>query len=306
MKINFAKTTNKYIKLMRVKHWVKNILILLPLFFSSKLLEFNLDFKCLIGLLSFCLSASAIYIINDIRDVDKDRLHSVKCNRPIASREVLITFACCIFIVLIILSLLLNYISTGLNSSSWLFLIAYMLLNLCYSFGLKNKPIIDIAILAIGFTLRVLYGSALINVQVSNWLYLTIIAASFYMGFGKRRNEIVKQGLETRHVLKHYNYKFLDKLMYVSLTLVIVFYSLWTVDPQTIARFSNDYFIWTVPLVIVICMKYSLIIESNSYGDPVDVLFGDKLLLFLVLLYIFLASIIVYINQIVKFIVSIY
>jgi len=149
---------------------------------------------------------------------------------------------------------------------------------------LKNVPIMDIAILVSGFLIRVIYGGVICNIEVSNWLYLTVMAISFYMGLGKRRNEIIKQGTESRKVLKFYNYEFLDKNMYMSLAITIVFYSLWCMDIGAVSN-SLINIIWTVPLVLIICMKYSLDIEGDSLGDPVDVILSDKLLLGLALIY---------------------
>ena len=144
----------------------------------------------------------------------------------------------------------------------------------------------DIAILVSGFLLRVLYGSEIMGIEISNWLYLTVISMSFYLGLGKRRNELVKstEGT-TRKVLQFYNHSFLDKNMYMCLALTITFYSLWSVDPLTISRIGNSNLFWTVPLVILICMKYSLTIEGNSDGDPVEVVFRDKTLLALILFF---------------------
>ena len=136
-----------------------------------------------------------------------------------------------------------------------------------------------------GYLIRVLYGSSIIEIPVSNWLYLTVIAISCYLAFGKRRNELARQGPLSRNVLKYYTYEFLDKNMYLSNALIIVFYSLWCTDSVVIEKFSNN-LVWTVPLVLLISMKYSLNIEGDSDGDPVEVITKDKILVSLFLLYI--------------------
>ena len=288
----------QYFKLLRIKHWIKNGLVFLPLIFSGNIFNFPLLTKSILAFFSFCFIASSVYLVNDIRDVEKDRLHEVKRNRPLASGAISLKIGWALFFVLLLVVIVINILSQNLFTPSMAVLIIYLIINLGYSFGLKNRPIIDIVILSTGFVLRVIGGSFITGIAVSNWLYLTIVAVSFFMGLGKRRNELLKQGDAARDVLKHYNYEFLDKFMYLCLTLVIVFYSLWCVDPQTIARFSNNYLVWTVPLVIVIFMKYSLIIENGSYGDPVDVLLENRLLVVLVLLYIVSTFCIVYINPI--------
>ena len=143
--------------------------------------------------------------------------------------------------------------------------------------------------------LRVLFGGILINVEVSQWLFLTVLSLSFYLGLGKRRNELLKQENsknkgEVRKVLQYYNKEFLDKNMYMCLSTTIVFYSLWCKDMS-----SFKYIFWTIPLIIIICMKYSLNIESNSSGDPVEVLLKDKVLIGLVGLYCLMTLFILYV-----------
>ncbi|MEX3745327.1 MULTISPECIES: UbiA prenyltransferase family protein [Lysinibacillus] len=286
----------KYLKLMRVHHYMKNGLIFTPLIFSGNLFDIDLLFKSFLGFLAFSLVASAIYIINDIQDIELDRLHPTKCKRPLAANLISLTNAKVLTITLVIIAMVINVYAADNGFISWASLISYLMLNLAYSNGLKNYPIIDVAILVSGFVLRVLYGAGITGIEISNWLYLTVIAMSFYLGLGKRRNELIKQKNVSRKVLKYYNQGFLDKNMYMSLALTITFYSLWTVDPVTIARLSNDYLVWTVPLVILICMKYSLNIEGDSDGDPVEVIIKDKVLMGMVALFVLITLGIIYIG----------
>ena len=170
----------------------------------------------------------------------------------------------------------------------------YYLLNIGYSFGLKNIPIVDIVILVSGFVIRVLYGASITSIEISNWLYLAVMSGSFFMGFGKRRNEIMKQGNNSRKVLMYYTKEYLDKFMYVCLILSIMFYSLWSIDSLTTQRFG-DYMVYTIPMVLVIFMKYCLDIEGDSYGDPVDVVTSDKVLMVLILLFAIIMFLIMYV-----------
>ncbi len=278
-----------YIKMMRIKHYVKNGLIFLPILFSGQITNITKILACIIGFISFSFLSSVVYTINDLKDVEKDKNHPIKKNRPIASGNVTkkeaIIFIIFLLLLIIILDLCLCKIGT-LNikyiAISIIFEIFYLILNVAYSFGLKNIPILDVVILASGFVIRLLYGAFITEIEISNWLYLTVMAGSFYMGFGKRRNEVIKQGSVSRDVLKKYNKEFLDKFIYVCLILCIVFYSLWCIDLKTIERVGNSYMIWTIPLVLIIFMKYSLDIEGDSFGDPIDVILSDKALLILV------------------------
>ncbi len=268
-----------YFKLLRVNHYLKNFLVLFPLVFSSELLNLSKLKTTVLGFIAFCLTASIVYIINDLKDIENDKKHPVKKNRPFASGKVSKVEG---IIILIVLTLLVLGISYFIGFENWIALLllgVYLLLNVFYSFGLKNVPIVDIVILVSGFLIRVVYGAQIIDLTVSNWMYLTVISASFYMGLGKRRNEIIKQGDKSRKVLKYYTKEFLDKNMYVFLGLCIVFYALWAVDPTTINKLGNNLMIWTVPFIMVILMKYSLNVEGNSFGDPVDVILHDKSLL---------------------------
>lgn len=274
-----------YLKLMRIHHYIKNLLVFAALACSSQL--FNLE-KLMAGLaafIAFCMVSSVVYIINDIRDREKDRKHPTKCNRPIAAGTVPVKGACILAAVLLAIAVVCNVFVFYVPSS--LLLLLYLVLNLAYSFGLKNVPIVDVTILVAGFLIRILYGAIVTGITISSWLYLTVIAVSFYFALGKRRNELKQlSGGETRHVLKSYPISFLDKSMSMCLTLANVFYALWSMDDTTKAFYNNDYLIFTAPIVLLITMKYSLNIEGESDGDPVEVLLHDKILLALCVLYL--------------------
>lgn len=283
----------EFIKLMRPQHYIKNVLIFLPIIFSKNIFNIDLLKNTIIGAIAFSLMASIVYIINDIMDVEADRKHEKKKFRPIASGNVSITSAIILAIILLIVSVLANlYIKANIVACAIFY--GYLIMNIFYSVKLKHVPIIDIVILAFGFLLRVLYGSAITGIAISNWLYLTILAFSFYMGLGKRRNEFKKMGNEGRKVLQYYNKSFLDSNMYMCMAIGIVFYSLWCIDINTAINGLVNV-IWTVPLVMIICMKYSLNIEGDSLGDPVDVILSDKVLIVLALVYAIIMFITIYI-----------
>lgn len=268
-----------YIRLARPHHWIKNLLVLLPLLCSGQFLERHRLLRGLWAFLAFSFLASAIYCINDVRDRERDRKHETRRLRPVASGAVSVPGAL-IFCGVLLLGAAACGAGAGRGlARSYGILGVYFLLNLGYSLGLKNIPMVDIAILVSGFLLRMVYGSAVTEIVLSKWLCLTVLAASFYLGLGKRRNELVGDHDGSRTVLQYYSEGFLDKNMYMCLALAVMFYALWTVDPMTVERVGSEGLIWTVPLVILIFMKYSLNIEGESDGDPVEVLLHDKLLL---------------------------
>lgn len=277
----------KYVELLRIKHYIKNFLIFIPLFFSKNL--FNLDklLVSFIGFIAFSLTTSIIYIINDIRDLEQDRNHPIKKNRPIASGKVSIKNSIIVvFILSVIVFALLIYEFSVLNNCYIIseLLLLYLILNIVYSFGLKNIPIIDVVILASGFVIRILFGGYLVDVEISGWLYLTIFTISFYLGLGKRRGEFVKhENKETRDVIKYYNKDFFDKNMNMCLTLAICFYALWA------KSYNNNFILWTVPIIMIMAMKYSLNLErQESEGNPMDILIKDKMIIILSILYLIL------------------
>lgn len=267
----------KYLKLLRIKHYVKNLLILIPLFFSGQLLDAAKLCSALSGTVVFCLLSSAIYIVNDLCDIEKDRQHPVKRSRPIASGAVSVRKAVFIAAALLILS----FVLASVNLRTLPYPAAYLVLNLAYSFGLKNVALLDICILVSGFLIRILFGGAVTGIAVSSWLYLTILSLSFYFALGKRRNELTRHGASgTRSVLSAYSKEFLDKNMYMCMGLANAFYALWAMEQ------SSGVVTATVPVVLVLTMRYSLIVEGSSEGNPVDVLLKDKVLLVLGLLYV--------------------
>ncbi len=278
------KRLKPYLKLMRVSHYVKNLLVFVALACSGRLFVVEKFVSCLAAFVAFCMLSSVVYIVNDIRDREKDRLHPVKCKRPIAAGTVSIAGAWALaagLLAVAVVCLLLTFHPASL----WLPAL-YLALNLAYSFGLKDLPILDVAILAAGFFLRVYYGALVTEIAISRWLYLTVFVLAFYFALGKRRNELKRHGGETRRVLKAYTERFLDQHMGMCLTLANVFYALWSMDERTMAHYENRSLFFTVPIVLLITMKYGLDIEKDSEGDPVDVLLHDKALLALCVLYL--------------------
>lgn len=273
-----------YLKLMRVHHYIKNLLLFAALVCSGLLFCREKLLACLSGFAAFCFLSSAVYVVNDIRDVQKDRLHPVKRSRPLASGEISVPAAKRFALGLLLASVLCN--ALVFHWSSTVLLLLYLGINLAYSFGCKNIPIADVAILAGGFLIRAMYGAVITDISLSSWLYLTVMVFALYFALGKRRNELRQQDDgQTRPVLRAYSASFLDRQMTICLALGHVFYSLWSVDEKTRSFYGNDYLIATVPLVFLITMRYSLTIDRSGDGDPVSVLLTDKPLLAMCLLY---------------------
>lgn len=292
----FNKSMKDFLTLIRPKHWIKNVLIIVPCLFGGMIFEIHTIGKLFLGVLAFSLMASSVYIINDIRDVEKDREHEIKRYRPIAARRITTGRAITYTIVLIGLSELVTC-SLDIGKSRIFALVTiniYLILNIAYSFGLKDEPIVDVMILASGFVLRIVYGSQVGKCNISQWLLLTVLMFSMYMGLGKRRNEMRKTDKSsTRNVLKFYTDSYLSRIMLLTMTMGLVFYSLWA----TFIVENGTVIIWSIPLVIAILMKYELDVEKDNFGDPVDILTNDHTILTMVCIYaVFIISVLYFPN----------
>lgn len=266
------------LKLLRVKHYIKNILIFIPFIFGTTLNIINIE-NMIVAFFAFSFMASTIYILNDLKDVEKDKLHPVKKNRPIASGKVSKGTALVIAVLLFAAAIVLNFLATN-SILSYVWLGIYFILNVLYSCKLKEIPIIDIAVLVAFYIIRVYYGAAVAAVPVSSWLFLTVMSAAMFLAFSKRRNELKRKGTSSREVLKFYSLRFLDKFMYMSLAVTIVFYSLWAVEQ------ANKCFAYTIPLLLMIFVRYCLLVETTDNDDPVEIVTKDKMMLVFEILYV--------------------
>jgi 4-hydroxybenzoate polyprenyltransferase len=274
----------------------------MPLFFSLNFLNASLVTDTVFGFICFSLLSSVVYILNDIRDMEKDRLHSTKRLRPLASGQIPVPHAVAAMAILsaVLIAMLVMVRTQGnrlFNFEAVGLLLLYAALNVAYSWGFKNLPLADVTILASGYVIRVLFGAMIIGVNVSVWLYLVVTLGAYYMGLGKRRNEITGNETGTRTVMRFYSHNFLDKNMYVCQALCVVFYALWSIDSETVERLHTSAFVYTIPIILIIFLKYSLNIETDADGDPVSVLLGDKILIFLCGAYVICAFCIIYLNR---------
>ena len=260
-----------YLEQMRIKSWLKNLFVFFAIIFSLELFEWNRFIQAVILTLSFCLISSAIYVLNDICDVENDRSHAVKKNRPIASGQ--ISFPCA-WALLICLTLAGFGLALSVNFSSFLLILAYVVINILYSKWLKTKVVIDCFCIAAGFVLRVMVGGTIVSASVSDWMFLTVVSLSLFMAFGKRRGELHNYGaVGTRDVLGMYEMNFLNGIVFMCAGLAMAFYSLWSISQE-----SN--LVYTVPIVLFIVIRYLLLVFSGcSEADPTTLILSDKTLL---------------------------
>jgi len=280
---------------MRVQQYIKNILVFLPLVFSLNLFNTSSFIRAALIFLAFCAGSSAVYIINDIADAPRDRLHPRKKNRPIASGAMSVRFGVVLAAFCFVFA---GFTAFFTHVHAGVLLVAYIAVNMLYSFVLKRLALVDVFCVMTGFLLRIAAGAASIGVPVSSWLMLTIMSLSLFMGFGKRRGElngVPGAAAATRRVLSKYSAAFLDKAMYFTMTLSAAFYALWAIDGETAAKLGTENLIWTTPLVIAGLLRYAQILESaDSDGDPTTVLLTDLPLLCIVPVYALVVVGIVY------------
>lgn len=286
----------RYIELIRTKHYVKNLMIFLPAMLTLQLNNINILKANITGFLIFSFTASAIYIINDIKDAESDRRHPLKCKRPIASGAVPVREAYAVIVVLAVMISAL-WAEAGFRRTYIFWPSVYLAINLAYSMYLKHIPLLDVLALVSCYVIRLVYGAELIGAQISSWMYLTMMSASFFMGFGKRRNEFIQYGTSARKSLKGYSAGFLDKAMQTALTSSVIFYSLMCADSNTAVARAGINLLWTVPVIVVICLRYLMIIEDGkSDGDPVSVILRDKILCLLCFGYILTVGFLLYVH----------
>jgi len=264
-------------KEMRIKHYIKNLLVFLPIIFSHNLFDGMLFIKSALMFLSFCFASSAVYIFNDIADLKSDAANPLKKKRPIAAGQITVASGR----ILCLLSLLACLgLSFSLPLECLLCVAVYIVINILYSVKIKNIPIADVSCIAAGFILRVLAGSFATGIRASDWLILVIMSLSFFMGFGKRKAEIDKE--EARTVMRFYTKEFLNGCMYAMMSVSIVFYSLWAIDDKTIALLNSDKMIYTTFLVTLGLFRYMHITENSENGDPTEIIYTDKPLLLII------------------------
>ena len=266
-----------YIRLIRMKHWVKSVFIFAPLIFSLNFYKPIYIGRTLIMCAAFCLAASAVYVFNDIADRERDRLHPKKKDRPIANGSVPVRGALILAVVLFLASAAVSMI---LGLPSLLTVLVYIGMNVAYSLLLKNQTFIDVMVIATGFLLRLVAGAVAISVELSSWMLLATFFLSLFLGFGKRRKEVDEASSDHRAVFQEYTVDLLNSLIIISAALTIITYSLYVVTSKTMIALGRDKFIATIPFVVFGVFRYMfLIYRQNNGGDPAEILLKDKAML---------------------------
>ncbi|HAT4308470.1 TPA: decaprenyl-phosphate phosphoribosyltransferase [Clostridium perfringens] len=276
------------LKLMRPKQWIKNFFVFGALIFSYSFLNLNKTIAALIAFILFCLISSTVYIMNDILDVEKDRVHPKKRFRPIASGAISIKQANIALVVLLAISMISSFM---INKGLFFILVLYFINNIFYSFKIKNIVILDVISIAVGFILRVIAGGVAIDVSLSGWILLCTFFISLFLGFEKRRNEIIKlegKANEHRKILDDYSDELLKQFSDITLTCTVISYAMYT-----FVAYENAYMMITNIFVVYGLFRYKyLSMKKGEGGSPTETVLTDKSIIIDVILWVITSIII--------------
>jgi 4-hydroxybenzoate polyprenyltransferase len=263
---------------LRVEQWAKNLLVFAPLIFALRLASPGAVVRSFLAFVLFCAVSSAGYLLNDIRDRKRDRLHPVKQQRPLASGALPENRVRIVAIVLIALSLAGSLMLGPLFA---LLLAAHCALNVIYTFVLKRVVLVDLLVITCGFLLRAVAGAVVINVPASGWFIVCTAVIALLVGFGKRRQELIllkENAVMHRPVLAHYSLAFLDSAVIGTATLAVICYTLYTIYGQPLGRHHSSALLLTLPFVIAGVWRYLfLIFRGDRSGDPIRMIRRDRL-----------------------------
>lgn len=266
---------------LRIQHSVKNFLIFLPVVFGRKLFDIPVVVKSIGIFFLFSMASSAAYLVNDVVDIERDKNHPVKRLRPVAVGTLSVRWA-------LVAACLLGSVSMALSFALWAplgwLILFYLCFNVVYSVILKDVVIVDVFCIGIFFLLRVMVGSIVADVVMSHWIILMVMLLALFVGFGKRRHELtlLKENAQShRKALEGYNLSFIDRIITVITTSIVIVYLLYTVDTRTVSAFGTDHLIYSVPFVYYGIFRYLYLVHKKGKGgDPVRIFLSDYKLQF--------------------------
>ncbi len=275
-----------FIKLIRPKHWIKNLFVLIPLLVSGNLLDQTLLLPSFYGFLAFCLASSTIYVFNDIIDIENDRNHPIKKGRPLPSG--IVTTNQAIFLIILLLAITI-FITSRLNMSSIVMLIAYSFLNILYTLKIKKYAILDIISISLGFVFRVQMGVFITELDTSAWLLVLTFSLSMLLALGKRKAELhLEIQNNSRKSLDGYNKEFITSMELIFITNTLVYYVLYTFFSES---FPGDLSLFAFSSIFVLMglsryLYLSINEKFDTFYDPVEILFKDKFIMVSVILWV--------------------
>ena len=282
----------KYIKLLRVEQWVKNLFVFVPLFFSGNIMHLEYLYRSIFAFIIFSLTASSIYILNDYKDIESDKKHPIKCNRPLASGAISKSSAIVTFLFLVLTVAVLIFLGQDFFHDNFykfsIIIFCYFLMNIAYTLNLKHVAIVDIFIISIGFVLRVLAGGYATGIITSRWAILLTFVLALVLAVGKRRGELINAEIsgKTRKALDGYNVQFADIVLSVAITLAIICYLMFTLTPEVQAKFGTKVF-YTVIFVLFAFLRYlQQTLVYNKTESPTKIVYKDRYIQITIVLWV--------------------
>jgi len=285
-----------YLKLIRPEQYVKNVFVFAPLFFGGAFWDFQLVFHVFLAFVAFSFAASSIYIINDFYDIEADRAHPLKSKRPLASGKIKIKYALVLQFILMLAALSLAW---SINTNLLLIISSYIILNFLYSKWLKHIAIVDLNIIAIGFVLRILAGSVVSAIVPSIWILLITYLLALFLGIAKRRTDVilVQSGKEVRKSIEGYSLSFIDTVLAILASVLIVCYIFYCIAPENIKHYQSRWLYLSIIFVVNGIFRYlKLAIVDQSTHSPTEIVLKDKFIQITIVFWVILMSYLLYFN----------
>lgn len=271
---------------LRPQQWTKNLIVFAALALSKHLFEAGPFTRSVFAFVVFCALSGTVYLLNDVADIERDRLHPIKRLRPIASGALASRSAAVIALVLAAASIA-GSLLLGIPFASCA--VAYLVLNLLYSFHLKDTVILDVLSISLGFVIRAVAGAVVIGVLISDWLLVCTLLLALFLALAKRRHELVTlsdQAVGHRRILAEYSPYLLDQMISVVTASCLTAYAFYTMAPETVAKYRTDRLSWTIPFVLYGIFRYLYLVHQKEQGgSPTDILATDRPLLLNVFLW---------------------
>lgn len=274
-------------RLIRPKQWIKNTIVLLPIFFGGALLRVEALYAGFITALSFSFISSSIYCLNDIIDLKDDRRHPVKCQRPLASGAISVVQGFIIMASMVILSMITLFLLPDNQMKTAGIIFFYWVLNIAYCLFLKQHAIIDVCVIAFGFVLRIISGGLATGIGLSKWIVLMTFLLMLFLSFAKRRDDVLRMN-ETGHAPRkntsRYNLTFINQAITITASVTLVCYIMYTMSPEVIANFHTSNLYLTSVFVLLGLLRYiQIAVVDKKSGDPTKVILNDRFIQLIVL-----------------------
>lgn len=274
-------------RLIRPKQWIKNTIVLLPIFFGGALLRVDALYAGFITALSFSFISSSIYCLNDIIDLKDDRRHPVKCQRPLASGAISVVQGFIIMASMVILSMITLFLLPDNQMKTAGVIFFYWVLNIAYCLFLKQHAIIDVCVIAFGFVLRIISGGLATGIGLSKWIVLMTFLLMLFLSFAKRRDDVLrmnKTGHAPRKNTSRYNLTFINQAITITASVTLVCYIMYTMSPEVIANFHTSNLYLTSVFVLLGLLRYiQIAVVDKKSGDPTKVILNDRFIQLIVL-----------------------